>query len=226
VAKQQIPSEEKKNLILEIIDDRKAENPVVIDLREKVNIADFFIICTGLAVPHIRAISEHVLDTMEDHNIAKPSVSGEEVAEWVLVDFGDVILHIMSEEARERYKLEVYWTTVQPKGALPPHPGSLPTYPLDRVIAPTAENQPAIRDPRDEPVKVSPVDDDWDDDEAEGDEVSGSHEFGEFPTEADWSDDELDDWDDDDEEDDADGTETFFRVADEAVAPVDEPKED
>jgi len=226
VAKHQIPSEEKKNLILEIIDDRKAENPVVIDLREKVNIADFFIICTGLAVPHIRAISEHVLDTMEDHNIAKPSVSGEEVAEWVLVDFGDVILHIMSEEARERYKLEVYWTTVQPKGALPPHPGSLPTYPLDRVIAPTAENQPAIRDPRDEPVKVSPVDDDWDDDEAEGDEASGSHEFGEFPTEADWSDDELDDWDDDDEEDDADGTENFFRVADEAVAPVDEPKED
>jgi len=226
VAKQQIPSEEKKNLILEIIDDRKAENPVVIDLREKVNIADFFIICTGLAVPHIRAISEHVLDTMEDHNIAKPSVSGEEVAEWVLVDFGDVILHIMSEEARERYKLEVFWTTVQPKGALPPHPGSLPTYPLDRVLAPTAENQPAIRDPRDEPVKVSPVDDDWDDDEAEGDEASGSHEFGEFPTEADWSDDELDDWDDDDEEDDADGTETFFRVADEAVAPVDEPKED
>jgi len=226
VAKQQIPSEEKKNLILEIIDDRKAENPVVIDLREKVNIADFFIICTGLAVPHIRAISEHVLDTMEDHNIAKPSVSGEEVAEGGLVDFGDVILHIMSEEARERYKLEVYWTTVQPKGALPPHPGSLPTYPLDRVLAPTAENQPAIRDPRDEPVKVSPVDDDWDDDEAEGDDASGSHEFGEFPTEADWSDDELDDWDDDDEEDDADGTETFFRVADEAVAPVDEPKED
>ena len=226
MAKQQIPSEEKKNLILEIIDDRKAENPVVIDLREKVNIADFFIVCTGLAVPHIRAISEHVLDTMEDHNIAKPSVSGEEVAEWVLVDFGDVILHIMSEEARERYKLEVFWTTVQPKGALPPHPGSLPTYPLDRVLAPTAENQPAIRDPRDEPVKVSPVDDDWDDDEAEGDDASGSHEFGEFPTEADWSDDELDDWDDDDEEDDADGTETFFRVADEAVAPVDEPKED
>lgn len=226
MAKQQIPSDEKKNLILEIIDDRKAENPVVIDLREKVNIADFFIICTGLAVPHIRAISEHVLDTMEDHNIAKPSVSGEEVAEWVLVDFGDVILHIMSEEARERYKLEVYWTTVQPKGALPPHPGSLPTYPLDRVLAPTAENQPAIRDPRDEPVKVSPVDDDWDDDEAEGDEASGTHEFGEFPTEADWSDDELDDWDDDDEEDDAVGTETFFRVADEAVAPVDEPKED
>ena len=226
MAKQQIPSEEKKNLILEIIDDRKAENPVVIDLREKVNIADFFIICTGLAVPHIRAISEHVLDTMEDYNMAKPSVSGEEVAEWVLVDFGDVILHIMSEEARERYKLEVYWTTAQPKGALPPHPGSLPTYPLDRVLAPTAENQPAIRDPRDEPVKVSPVDDDWDDDEAEGDDASGSHEFGKFPTEADWSDDELDDWDDDDEEDDADGTETFFRVADEAVAPVDEPKED
>jgi ribosome-associated protein len=226
VAKQQIPSEEKKNLILEIIDDRKAENPVVIDLREKVNIADFFIICTGLAVPHIRAIAEHVLDTMEDHNIAKPSVSGEEVAEWVLVDFGDVILHIMSEEARNRYKLEVFWTTVQPKGALPPHPGSLPTYPLDRVLAPTAENQPAIRDPRDEPVKVSPVDDDWDDDEAEGDDASGTHEFGEFPTEADWSDDELDDWDDDDEEEDADGAETFFRVADEAVAPVDEPKED
>ena len=95
MAKQQIPSEEKKNLILETIDDRKAENPVVIDLRDKVNIADFFIICTGLAVPHIRAIAEHVLEMVDDHNMPKPAVSGEEVAEWVLVDFGDVILHIM-----------------------------------------------------------------------------------------------------------------------------------
>jgi len=145
VAKQQIPSEEKKNLILETIDDRKAENPVVIDLRDKVNIADFFIICTGLAVPHIRAIAEHVLEMVDDHNMPKPAVSGEEVAEWVLVDFGDVILHIMSEEARARYKLEDFWTTVQPKGALPPSPDSLPSYPLDRVLAPTAENQPPVR---------------------------------------------------------------------------------
>lgn len=132
-------SEEKAHIFLETVDDRKAENPVLIDLRDKhVMLADFFIVCTGLAVPHIRAIAEHVLEKVDELNLPKPTVSGEEVAEWVLLDFGDIVLHIMSEEARTRYRLEEFWSTPQPKGALPPTPGSVPDrYPLDR--GPVAE---------------------------------------------------------------------------------------
>lgn len=224
MAKNQIASEDKKNLILETIDDRKAENAVVIDLREKANIADFLIICTGLAVPHIRAIAEHVLEMVDENNFNKPHVAGEEVAEWVLVDFGDIILHVMSEEARTRYRLEEFWTTMQPKGALPPSPDSVPAYPLDRALAPTAENQPPIRDPKDAPIRVSPVDDDWDDEDEESADEPDSHEFGTFPTDADWSDDELDGWDDDDVAETE--AEKFFREADTEVPPIDEKDSD
>ncbi|MFM7320096.1 MAG: ribosome silencing factor [Armatimonadota bacterium] len=143
--KQNLPSEEKARILFETVEDRKAENPVLIDLRDKrVNLADFFIICTGLAVPHLRAIAEHVLEKVDELRLPRPTVSGEEVAEWILLDFGDIVLHIMSEEARERYKLEQFWSTPQPKGALPPVPGSLPErHPLDRTPLPgTPEVEP------------------------------------------------------------------------------------
>jgi len=130
----QMSSEEKARILLETVEDRKAEDAVLIDLRDKrVNLADFFLICTGLAVPHIRAIAEHILEKVDELRLPKPSVSGEEVAEWVLLDFGDVVVHVMSQEARDRYRLEQFWSTPQPKGALPPTPESVADrYPLDR----------------------------------------------------------------------------------------------
>jgi len=130
----QMSSEDKAQVLFETVEDRKAEDPVMIDLREKrVNVADFFIVCTGLAVPHIRAIAEHVLEKVDELRLPKPTVTGEEVAEWILLDFGDVVLHIMNEEARQRYKLEQFWSTPQPKGALPPTPESVADrHPLDR----------------------------------------------------------------------------------------------
>ncbi len=147
--KQNLPSEEKARILFETVEDRKAENPVLIDLRDKrVNLADFFIVCTGLAVPHLRAIAEHVLEKVDELRLPRPTVSGEEVAEWILLDFGDIVLHIMSEEARERYKLEQFWSTPQPKGALPPVPGSVPErHPLDRTPLPgTPEAEPVESD--------------------------------------------------------------------------------
>lgn len=157
--KLQITSEEKARILRETVEDRKAENPVLIDLRDKnVMLADFFLICTGLAVPHIRAISEHVQEKVDELNLPRPRVEGEEVAEWVLLDFGDVVLHVMSEEARSRYRLEDFWTTPQPKGALPPTPGSVDPdrSPLER--APAAGDETWEEDGED--------DEDWDEEES------------------------------------------------------------
>jgi ribosome-associated protein len=120
----QISSEEKAQLLVDAVEDRKAEEVRVIDLRDKdVMLADYILICTGTSTTHIRAIAERVIERVEDLNLPKPGIEGEAVAEWVLLDFGDVILHVMNEESRERYKLEQFWTTPQPKGALPPRPG-------------------------------------------------------------------------------------------------------
>jgi len=117
-------SEEKAHLLLDTVEDRKAVEPVLLDLRDKSLLADFFLICSGTSNVHIRAITARVLERTEDERLPKPRVEGQENAEWVLIDFGDVVLHVMGEEPRARYKLEQFWSTPQPKGALPPTPGS------------------------------------------------------------------------------------------------------
>jgi ribosome-associated protein len=169
--KQQITSEEKARILLETVEDRKAENPILLDLRDKnVMLADYFLICTGLAVPHIRAISEHVQEKVDELNLARPKVEGEEVAEWVLLDFGDVVLHVMSEEARSRYRLEDFWTTPQPKGALPPTPGTVDPNrsPLERAPAAGDDWEEEDEDDDDDEIaffadadtEVEPIDED------------------------------------------------------------------
>jgi ribosome-associated protein len=120
-----MPSDEKAQLLLEAVEDRKAEDPVLLDLRGKTLLADFFLICSGTSQPHIRAIAEHVLEVAKERRLPAPRIEGAQVGEWVLLDFGDVILHVMAEEPRQRYKLEQFWTTPHPKGALPPTPGSV-----------------------------------------------------------------------------------------------------
>lgn len=125
MAKITIDSAAKAQIVLEAVEDRKAVDPVLIDLRDKVNVADFFLICTATSTPQLRAIAENVLERVSDEHLAKPNIQGEASVDWVLMDFGDLVLHIMSEEARERYRLEQFWTTPQPKGALPPTPGTV-----------------------------------------------------------------------------------------------------
>lgn len=136
-------SKQKADFLLEAIEDRKGHDPVVIDLREKVNVADFFLIVTATSTPHLRALAENVIERVKDEpGMSKPNVQGEASVEWVLMDFGDVVIHLMSEEARERYKLEQFWTTPQPKGALPPMPGT--------VLAESPENAWDIEDDEDD----------------------------------------------------------------------------
>ncbi|GAB4460492.1 MAG: hypothetical protein OHK0029_24570 [Armatimonadaceae bacterium] len=160
----EIPSEEKAQLLLQTVEDRKAESPLLLDLRGKTVLADYFLICTGLSNVHIRAIAEHVLDVAKDNRLGKPRVEGEQVGEWILMDFSDVILHIMDEETRERYKLEEFWSTPQPKGALPPTPASL-NVPTNAVGEPLLDED--MTDEEDEDLDDLDLEDfdeeDWDD---------------------------------------------------------------
>lgn len=133
--KLEMPSDEKASLILDAIEDRKAVDPVMIDLRGKTLITDFFLVCSGTSNVHIRSIADFVLEKTEEKRLASPKIEGRDAGEWVLIDFGDVVLHVMAEETRERYKLEQFWTTPQPKGALPPTPTTAGEYnePLEEL---------------------------------------------------------------------------------------------
>ena len=119
-----IASDEKARILLDAVEDRKAVDPVLIDLRDKTLMTDFFLVCSGTSDVHIRAIAERVEEVSEEQRLNRPRIEGQSVAEWILLDFGDVVLHVMNAESRDRYKLETFWTTPQPKGALPPTPDS------------------------------------------------------------------------------------------------------
>lgn len=93
-------------------DELKAQGIAVLDVRKQTIIADFFIICSGTSSTHIRSIAGHVQDKMREIGLrAKPEGDGD--SQWVVIDYGDAILHVLSEETREFYDLERLWADAQ-----------------------------------------------------------------------------------------------------------------
>ena len=191
--KKTLPSDEKAKMILDAVEDRKAVDPVLLDLRGKSLLADFFLVCSGTSNVHIRAIADRVIERVKEERLAAPRIEGQGVGEWVLLDFGDIVLHIMGEEPRERYKLEQFWSTPQPKGALPPTPGTADETDEDADEAFFDDADQEI-DPVDELDDDDDLEEDADDEdemlslealreaeEAEGDDEEEEDEDGDLP---------------------------------------------
>ena len=100
---------EKVKLALKSALDKKAENPVVIDLRGLSSLADFFLILTASSDTHARTIVDEIKRKFKEQGILPVSVEGYENANWILMDFGDVIVHVFKPEFRELYNLESLW---------------------------------------------------------------------------------------------------------------------
>jgi len=98
------------NMILSRLDDMKAEDTVTIDLRGKSAFTDYMVITTGRANRHVGAIAENVAKGLKGNGIVSPHVEGLPNCDWVLIDSGDVIVHIFRPEVREFYNLERLWT--------------------------------------------------------------------------------------------------------------------
>lgn len=94
--------------IAEVAEAKRAEDVVVLDLRGQTLVTDYFVICTGTSRVQIRAIVEAVAEELERERI-RGSREGDEAAQWVLVDCGDVVVHIFGPEARAFYRLERLW---------------------------------------------------------------------------------------------------------------------
>ena len=94
----------------EIAYDRKAENIIRLDLSEMSAVSDYFILCTATSEPHIRAISERIQRGVLEKLKVKPvHVDGSPESRWVIVDFGNLMVHIMTADSRELYQLEELW---------------------------------------------------------------------------------------------------------------------
>ena len=88
---------------------RKAENPVVLDVRELTSVADFFIILSGRSNRHARSIGEFIREDLKKQGKMPLSVEGMKDGQWILLDFGHVIIHVFYEPVRSFYDLEGLW---------------------------------------------------------------------------------------------------------------------
>jgi ribosome-associated protein len=95
--------------ILKSLDEDKAEEVVEIDLRGKSEMADYMVICSGRSSRQVTAIAEKLVDRLKEELGLVCKVEGRDVGDWVLIDAGDVIVHVFRPEVREFYQLEKMW---------------------------------------------------------------------------------------------------------------------
>ncbi|HNB54075.1 MAG TPA: ribosome silencing factor [Anaerolineales bacterium] len=95
--------------IVNILEDKKAEDIVLMDIQEVTTIADYFVICSGTSNRMLDALADAVRDQMRDKHQIKGRIEGLPQNGWVLADYGDVVVHIFSEDQREYYRLEELW---------------------------------------------------------------------------------------------------------------------
>jgi len=104
-----------KKLVIEALEDMKAVGMVVLDVREKSNVTDYMVIVSGTSNRHLKAMANNVVVEAKKAGITPLGVEGEDQAEWVLVDMGDVVVHIMLQDTRDFYQLEKLWSEDSPE---------------------------------------------------------------------------------------------------------------
>jgi ribosome-associated protein len=105
--------QEKLDLITHTIDDMKAEDIQVLDVREKTSVADYFVVCSASNERLLSAIADRVDEKLREHKERPLRREGGKNG-WILHDYGDIILHVMRDEQRQFYDLETLWNTMQP----------------------------------------------------------------------------------------------------------------
>lgn len=98
-----------RDLVVDTLEDRKAIDVVSLDVGKVTVIADHMVIASGTSNRHVNALSDHVLQSVKEHQGQINGVEGRETSEWVLIDLGDVLVHLMQQETRSFYDLERLW---------------------------------------------------------------------------------------------------------------------
>jgi ribosome-associated protein len=105
-----VPSRSTVEAVLACLDDAKAEDTVHVDITGKSSIADHMVVTSGRSHRHVGAVADQLARALREEGFSKPRVEGLPHCDWVLVDAGDVIIHIFRPEVREFYNIEKMWT--------------------------------------------------------------------------------------------------------------------
>jgi ribosome-associated protein len=116
VSKVRPDAEETLRLVLASLDDIKAEDTVTIDLHGKTSIGDYMVVTSGRSNRHVGAVADRVLKDLSERGLANVRVEGLPHCDWVLIDAGDVIVHVFRPEVRAFYNLERMWSAARPNG--------------------------------------------------------------------------------------------------------------
>lgn len=110
-------AEQMKQLVVDALEDVKGVDIVVLDVRGKTSITDFMVIASGRSDRQVKSLAQSVLDKAKDNGLSAIGVEGEREGEWVVVDLGEVVVHIFIPEKRDFYNLEKLWGDAAPAAA-------------------------------------------------------------------------------------------------------------
>ena len=100
--------------IISVLEDVKGQDIRTLDVRELTTITDYMVFCTGTSSRHVKSLAGHVIDELKRAGARPAGVEGLDQGEWVLVDLGDVIVHLMQAQTRAHYQLEKLWDISSP----------------------------------------------------------------------------------------------------------------
>jgi len=97
-------------MVESVLDEHKGQNITTLDVIGKTSVTDFMVLSTATSERHAKALSDYVVEKVKESGFMPLGVEGQQGSDWVLVDLGDVILHVMTAQAREFYQLEKLWS--------------------------------------------------------------------------------------------------------------------
>lgn len=111
-------AQELQQCVVEKIEDLKARDLVILDVADSSPVTEYMLICTGNSKQHVRSIAEHVAVEMKKLGYQAQGIEGQSAGEWVLVDLGAVVLHVMQDDSRDFYQLEKLWAKADGSNAI------------------------------------------------------------------------------------------------------------
>ena len=112
-------AKELSKFIQDVLDENSAQDVIEIDIRGKSSIADYLLVASGRSNRHVSALADYVQRSLKERGFKDLIVEGQKAADWVLIDAGDVVVHIFRPEVREFYQLEKMWLTGDPAADRP-----------------------------------------------------------------------------------------------------------
>lgn len=107
----EMDTDELCQLVIDALEDRKGKDITVLDVCDKTSVTDIMLIVSGTSSRHVKSLANSVIEQAKNSGEPPLGVEGERQAEWILVDLGDVVVHVMQPKVREFYQLEKLWST-------------------------------------------------------------------------------------------------------------------